>query len=261
MQEQNNIQNQEVLNNILWWNQDKNSQEDGNSISVARVVNIRYKVYFFIVALLIWYIIYYFALPTYDKYFSTKDQLNNIQLEISNFESKKIKFNSDMNLIDKISKQEDQFVQCINLNIWCEQLDPVLTSNSWFVKDFLQLWNLYNEKMIVDEKIILTNIDQYLTKFDINNTSTITKNWTIKKINIWDPEIFTKNTYQVPMELNITFKTKDWLLSFINNIEKNIMLDNTYRILYKIDEISYNIVDYTKEQDVNIKLSAYYYKI
>jgi hypothetical protein len=259
MQEQNNIQNQEVLNNILLWTQNTNSQKDETSISVARVISMRYKVYFFIIFFIIWYLLYSFALPSYDTYLSTKDKLNNMQFEISNFESKKIKFNSDISLIDKITKQEDQFIGCVNSNVWCDTLDPTLISNSWFVKDFLQLWNLYNDKMIVDEKIILTNIAEYLT-IQTNNTDRI-KNWDIKKINIWDPEVFTKNTYEVPMELTITFKNKDWLMSFINNIEKNIMSDKNYRILYKIDEISYNIVDYTKEQDVNIKLSAYYYQI
>lgn len=261
MQQANNVQNDEILNNIIWPTHTKHKEWDDTSISVARVISIRYKVYFFVVAIIIWYLVYSYAIPSYDAFFGTRDKLTNIEFEISTFESKKTKFNADMALVDKISAQEDLFIQCINTNVWCEQLDPMILANSWFVKDFVQLWNLYNEKMVVDEKIILTNVDSYLTKLNPHNTNTITKNWVIKKIDIWDPEVFTKNTYQVPMELVITFKNKDGLMSFINNIEKNIMIDKGYRILYKIDEISYDIVDYTKEQDVTIRLSAYYFQI
>ena len=266
MMQENNIQNQEVLNNILQGNQIKNDVDQDSWISVTRVVSIRYKVYFIIIAIIIWYLIYTIWPNSqnnslFDKYISAKNNLNNKQLEISTFETKKTKFNSDMNLIDIISKQESQILECFNQNKGCENLDTSIQSNSWFIKNFLQLGNLYNEKMVVDEKILLTNIAEYLNKLDPNNTNTRTKNGDIKKINIWDPEIFTKNTYKVPIQLLVTFDNKDWLMSFINNVEKNVMTDSFYRVLYKIDEISYNIVDYTKKQDVTIKMTAYYYQI
>ncbi|NCO97736.1 hypothetical protein GW864_00940 [bacterium] len=58
--------------------------------------------------------------------------------------------------------------------------------------------------------------------------------------------------------MNITFADKDSLLSFIDNAETNVLDDANYRILYKLDEVSYDIVKYTAEQKVDILMNAYY---
>jgi hypothetical protein len=60
--------------------------------------------------------------------------------------------------------------------------------------------------------------------------------------------------------LNITFENKDTLLSFIHNIERKINPQTDLRILYKIDEISYDLMSYEEEQNVDIYLKAFYYK-
>ena len=86
------------------------------------------------------------------------------------------------------------------------------------------------------------------------------KNWEINKISIWDPNEFKDNLYYVTIFLNITFEDKDWLLSFINNIEREINPEKELRILYKIDEISYDINSYDQEQNADIYLKAFYYK-
>jgi len=62
----------------------------------------------------------------------------------------------------------------------------------------------------------------------------------------------------VPIRVNITFADKDSLLSFIDNAETNVLDDANYRILYKLDEVSYDIVKYTAEQKVDILMNAYY---
>jgi len=62
----------------------------------------------------------------------------------------------------------------------------------------------------------------------------------------------------VPIKVNITFGNKDSLLSFIDNVETNVLDDANYRILYKLDEVSYDIVKYTAEQKVDILMNAYY---
>jgi len=62
----------------------------------------------------------------------------------------------------------------------------------------------------------------------------------------------------VPIKVNITFENKDSLLSFIDNVETNVLDDANYRILYKLDEVSYDIVKYTAEQKVDILMNAYY---
>jgi hypothetical protein len=63
----------------------------------------------------------------------------------------------------------------------------------------------------------------------------------------------------VPIELKITFNDKDGLLSFIDNVEKKIPNDQDLRILYKIDKITYDIVNYDQPQDSSVFMYLYFY--
>jgi hypothetical protein len=49
------------------------------------------------------------------------------------------------------------------------------------------------------------------------------------------------------------------LLSFVDNVEKRVLSDENYRVLYKIDKVNYDIVNYVTQQQVDIDLNAYYY--
>lgn len=119
--QETSIQKQDILNTILGENTNKSENQE-NTVSIARVIGIRYKVYSFIIAIIIGYLIY-ISWPNkqntslYDNYLTSKNNLNNINLEIANFESKKINFNSDIALIDTISSQESQIISCFNQNI------------------------------------------------------------------------------------------------------------------------------------------------
>ena len=114
--------------------------------------------------------------------------------------------------------------------------------------------------MIVNEKLILANINEYLIRNIQNWDFTKNKNWVIDRISIWDPAKYDSNLYSVPVRLNISFENKDYLLSFISNVERKILVNQDYRILYKIDQVSYDVVDYNDKQNVDIVLIAYYYQ-
>jgi hypothetical protein len=66
--------------------------------------------------------------------------------------------------------------------------------------------------------------------------------------------------YSIPIRLQASFENKDHLLSFIENVDKNVLESKSYRILYKIDEIGYDIMEYDQEQLVDIKIHAFYYQ-
>jgi hypothetical protein len=63
--------------------------------------------------------------------------------------------------------------------------------------------------------------------------------------------------------MTITFNSKEKLINFISNIENDIFYTQTNglndSILYRIDELTYDIVNYRETQDVEIILSAYAY--
>jgi hypothetical protein len=65
--------------------------------------------------------------------------------------------------------------------------------------------------------------------------------------------------YTVPVQVNITFEDKKYLLSFINNVEQYIPEDEDIRVLYKIDKISYDIINSDQPQNTSIYMNLYYY--
>jgi hypothetical protein len=65
--------------------------------------------------------------------------------------------------------------------------------------------------------------------------------------------------YSVPVQVDITFEDKSYLLAFINNVEKYVPEDDNIRILYKIDKISYDIINSDQPQDTSIYMNLYYY--
>ena len=63
----------------------------------------------------------------------------------------------------------------------------------------------------------------------------------------------------VPVQVDITFDDKSYLLSFIDNIEKYIPESEDIRIMYKIDKISYDIINSDEAQETSIYMNLYYY--
>lgn len=88
------------------------------------------------------------------------------------------------------------------------------------------------------------------------------------RISIGDPRQSVDHLYNVPVSLSVTFATKNDMLSFLANIEKRVFRevkeDSMYSlgnvVLYKIDSLSYDIMQYETAQDVQIGLTAWYYK-
>ena len=64
---------------------------------------------------------------------------------------------------------------------------------------------------------------------------------------------------KVPILIKVTFSDKDDLISFVDNIEKFIISNTEDSILYKIEELSYDIMAYEESQTTDIVLTAYYF--
>ena len=84
-------------------------------------------------------------------------------------------------------------------------------------------------------------------------------NGTLSRISIWDKESVGW-LYKVPVQLDITFDDKESLLAFINNIEKYVPLDESVRVLYKIDRITYDVVNSDEPQDTTVYMNLYYFE-
>lgn len=229
-------------------------------ITTSRVVSIRYKIYVTILLVLIFFLVYDYLQPAYDSYLDTKSNLTRINDEINDFSNRKLQYHADTKLINTIDQQETQIISCLNYRIWCAQLDDSIKNNFGVARNYMQLNSLTSLKMTVDEKKILANINEYLIRGASTAPGKIstTKNWFINSISIGEPTLEYNILQSLPIRLNITFEDKDSLLSFINNVETNVLDNAEYRILYKLDEVSYDIVNYTTKQNVDVLLHAYY---
>ncbi len=261
------------------------SEEDlnpeANRITEIRVVNAKYKVYV-IILLILWTIVGTTYLPDakaeYDNTVSAHDS------KVQQLASLKQTFNNYSTLekarvwIDKVT---DRIVECVNDTSKDEQEEckaSILTGELWILADqfntvvsYLQMGDLNSEKMVIDEKKVLKNLDRYLTR-NIPWDNRSTQNGTIWGIHIWEPKVVKHievwdgdkkrsfNLNSAPIEAEIVFENKDDLITFVDNIEQYIIQEKEDRILYTIDEVSYDIMQYDEKQSTKVSLTAYYFK-
>lgn len=223
-------------------------------ITTSRVVGIRYRVYFLIVLVLAILFGNYILLPARDAFQTTRWELETINLRIEGFATKKLQMDADKALIMKMEEQQNTIVTCLNDRVGCKDIDTSIQNNFGFARSYIQLNNLTDPKMVINEKILLANINEYL----LRGKSGV-KNGNITRIVIGESKQFEGNLRYVPVKLSIVFDNKDTLLSFLDNVETRILPDPMYRILYKIDNVSYDIANYTAQQSVDVDLNAYYY--
>jgi len=263
MEQQNSNLIDQIISNQSTAKNDANITQENEGqvlITTARVVSIRYKIYVLALLALVGYFAYSYVQPAYYDYLDTNTKLANVTMEINNFPNKKMRYEADRKLVTTITQQQNQIISCLNYQLGCAQLDKSIQNNFGIARSYIQLNLLSTPKMAVDEKKILANINEFLIKKTSNDPSIVSrsKNGNINNIAIGEPKAWPGILWYVPIRVNITFSDKDSLLSFIDNVETNVLDDANYRILYKLDEVSYDIVKYTAEQKVDILMDAYY---
>ena len=264
------------------------NQWDKVAMSKLRVTTAKYKMYIVILCILICVIL--FKMPNikaaHDKvhndYTTAKNQLTTVEWKI-----KAAKW--EMAELQNIVANEDNIRWCLNWDskvcdelpdTWksCETEDcQSFTYDLSVPVSFSQLNSLHNEKMDVDEKKILKNLNEYLIKQDMWGT-TKTRVGDILEINIWESEVVTKcwdhlatlwdnsivkncsdSFFMVPVNVTIEFSTIWDLTGFLYNVEKKMIEDKHDRILYKIQSVSYDIIASDESQTTNLDMIAYYY--
>ena len=195
---------------------------------------------------------------------------------------------NDMKFLTEIISNESNIKQCLNTwdsdscnalpkewytatdsedeweNDKNEDLENINKYNLSIPLSYLQTHSLYNEKMSVDEKKILKNLNEYLIKHNMSwgEKESVGQ---ILRISIWEPEILghrqdgEANFFKVSVDVEIEFSSVWDLLDFLYNIEKKIIDNWTDRILYKIQTVSYDIIANDEPQITDISMFAYYY--
>ncbi len=274
-------------------------KESETSLSKIRVVTAKYKVLTVLFLIFICILGIYTLPDLRTKYDNTIKTYEAQSAKLNEVHAKIIEAGKDVDLLTGIVYNEQNLARCLNNedSQICSSLPKGWKTWTWedsqydftIPLSYLQLHSLYNEKLSVDEKKVLKNLNKYLIKENIEWTW---KNevWKILKISIWDPEVigyWTKETptwnpddpvkkedipnfFVVPVDVEIEFKEIDDLIWFLYNVEKKliedhkdsewkIVKDSENRILYKIQTVSYDIIANDEPQVTDISMLAYYY--
>lgn len=259
-------QNQQLINNLL--EQQKTSsyaqnitvESEENQLTITRVVTAKYKVYV-IVLLILGVLLGTKYLPNSFNHFQAIQTQYEAKLsELEKIKEKVEQLSNDKLQLMNLKKYEQQIFACVNEQEACSKLPDNLKSDFESIVSYLQMGSLGSQKMGIDEQKILKNLDQYLIKNRPEDKDSTT-NGVIESIEIWETKLLDTESkfYQLPIMVKITFSDKDDLISFVDNIEKYIIPNEDDRILYKIDEVSYDMMAYEESQTTDILLNAYYF--
>lgn len=258
------MENSSVLNKLMSDNQDPINALEDTSVSdndkfatASRIVQVRYRFYAVWVILLVLIVVFWILMPSIDTYNAKKSQIQMARSSLAGLEARENQYNQTIWFLETVQKEDKKIVSCIDKWENCDDLSQEVKANTWLARAYLLTNGMNKTKMDVDERKILESIDTYLVKLEpfLNNSSI---NWDISRISIWDK---TKewSLYMVPVQVDITFDDKSYLLSFINNVEKYIPEDENVRMMYKVDKISYDIINSDEVQDTSIYMNLYYY--
>lgn len=260
--------NKVTINSLLTWihgDSDmpsrRNIEPSVSQVQERRFISVKYKIYTLaIITLLI--VVYGPISSAIQTSLSKREQWNKIDQTINQRIDQQSDYKTKTELLKSIEANKENIVSCINENRKCEQLPEEINNNSDIIKAYIQIWNLKKEKMEVNESKILKTINEFMTKANILSIER-KYNGTVTNIDIWDTKSLENNIIQVPVSMTVTFDTKENLINFISNIENNIFYSQTDwlndSILYRIEELKYDIVNYKETQDVAVVLSAYAY--
>ena len=279
------MENNEIMERLLQDDKQNNSavkeSADTNApknwelqVSRIRIVSAKYKVYIVLLAIFICLLALVY-IPQEDKalkansssFDQVNSQLNRLKTDIKSADNDK-KYLCDET--DGIISNEQALKNCLDNQSVCSSLPETWKIWSWNKLEdydtkvrlsYLQTNSLYNEKMPVDEKRVLKNLNEYLIKQDIS-WGDRKKVWDILKINIWDPESvegWANHFFKVSVDVEIEFDTVGDLTWFLYNVEKKMIDNREDRILYKIQSVSYDVVSNDEPQITDISMIAYYY--
>lgn len=252
---------QTTSNTIAETSSAKNNDTTSSQVQEMRFVSVKYKIYTLaIVTFLI--IIYGPVSDAVHNSFAKRDQWSAIDTTINERIDKQSEYKDKTELLQAIETNKTKIVSCVNENVWCEQLPENISSHLDVVKSYIQIGNLKKDKMDINESKILKTINEFMTKTNILSIER-KYNGTVTNINIWSTQLLENNIIKVAVSMTVTFNTKENLINFISNIENNIFYSQSDglndSILYRIDELKYDIVNYKDTQDVEVTLSAYAY--
>lgn len=253
-----------LMQSIQQTPQINNNQESTHTIRNQRTSNVKYMIYIFILILAVIVFSPYIQ-AQYDGFSRAQETIRNLENTIQINITRQQTIQDLLTLKQTTEQNISDIVDCINLDVACGQLNDIVMQDLDVIKDYLQLQNLNSEKMPINERKILRNINEFLLQKNPFEAG-LNYNAQLNSLRIGERERFQWQISYVPLELDITFENKDGLMSFINNVERKLYaikeewtVSTDYALLYKIQSINYDVVNYNQTQDVLIEMNLYFY--
>lgn len=241
-----------------------------------QVVNLRYKVYLFFLGIFLfvfwpvlteateevrWEWAFSFSLTSPLEMLTARGEwwlltdLDDTNTLIKEKEAEIESVKVEKKVVALLSEQEKQntLINCLNNEV-CEVIDDRLIDNIKFLRVFMMMNYLWWEKMSFDQKTILRSIIEFLNKEPWWRT-----NGTLEWIIFSEPEMINEE-YKIKtlkISIDMEFDHKRDLISFLKNTEDKVFV--SLPVLYVINTINYDIVNYTESQAVNIWMDIYYF--
>lgn len=267
--------------------------------TTIRVVSVKYKIYTAVILILMLSIGMNYYPKLKKNYDNMNQQITSFSQEITRLKAEQQMLKDDQDTMNTIIEEKAEFEKCMNdedsdtcIKLYkertgeedeekmetcfdkrinknrddnedkreCNNFLAVLEKGLAVPISYSQLHSLYAKNMIIDEKKILRNLNEYLIQ-DQFEMGLASRNGSIRSVHIGNPlEEDEKGAFfSVPISFTIVFNNQENLVSFVHNVEKKLIEDEQDRILYKIQTITYDIVEGAKEQTSTLELIAYYY--
>ncbi len=253
---------------LLWGNNDFEVSTKSNNIPVwpgvdeIRFDNVKYKIYtLIIISAMI--ISYGMVVSAFQESSSKWNQGNEISKTIEKRIDDQRDYQETTEFIKKIEASKLAIISCFNIDKSCSELPEEIMKQKQAVKWYVQIGSLEREKMDIDEGKILKSINEFLLESSLSSIEERTYNGVVTNITIGEKNELENHIIQAPINLTITFNSQNNLVDFLTNLEDRIFYSQANglndSILYEVQQINYDIVNYDEAQDVEVILNVYAY--
>lgn len=181
------------------------------------------------------------------------NELDELQKQIDETNEKIAQTNQQIEIVKKLEIPEKQATILNCVNRWlCDGMWALL-SRIDLLRSFLMIEWLTADKLNFDQKFVLRNINEFLTAqpgrgklVDINS---ITFSTPVEIV----PEY---KLNKISIMLDVSYLVNTDFMQFLNNIESKVHQD--LPVMWRIEAVNYDIVNYLDTQDVSMTLAVYY---
>lgn len=181
------------------------------------------------------------------------NELDDLQKQIDETNEKIAQTKQQIEIVKNLEMPEKQATILNCVNWWMCDTMGALLSRIDLLRSFLMIEWLTAEKLNFDQKFVLRNINEFLSAQPGRG-----KLVDIKGISFAPPvEIMPEyKLNKVAVNLDVTYLVNSDFMQFLNNIESKVHQD--LPVMWRIEAVNYDIVNYLDTQDVSMTLAVYY---